>query len=182
MRSALLVLALAAAVLLAPGMSRAADETFEAPVKAAFLYHFSRFIEWPAHATADRGEFVICVVGKDPFGAVLDETVAGKKVGGRRLAVLREPDPETASRCAIVFVGTLAPERLSALLAELRERPVLLVGDSDFLRRGGTVQFTRDGNHVRIDIDPKRAEARGLRISSRLLSLARLVDAEGGAK
>jgi hypothetical protein len=161
------------------GLAAAADEAsaarFEAPVRAAFLYHFARFVEWPAEpAGRPPRDFTIGILGQDPFGPSLETAVAGKTVGGRPLVVLRTASVEAARRCEIVFVG-LEGEELARALDGLRGAPVLTVGDTDgFVQRGGMVSLARDENHVRLRINSDAARAAGLKVSSRLLSLARI--------
>ena len=163
---------------LAGAATAGADERagrFEAPVKAAFLYHFARFVEWPAEpAGRPSREFTIGILGENPFGSSLESAVAGKTVGGRPLVVRRASNVAEARRYEIVFVG-LEGEELTRALDGLRGAPVLTVGDADgFVRQGGIVSFARDENHVRLEINSDAARAAGLKVSSRLLSLARL--------
>lgn len=135
----------------------------EAQVRAAFLYNFLKFIEWPA---SGKQGLVIGVVSNPEFAKVLEETVGSKTVDGtpvttRRLASLAE-----AHDCNIVFVA--GPQTSVPLLPG-----VLTVGDDpDFLAAGGIVRFFLDDSRVRFQIQPERAKASGLQISARLLSVA----------
>jgi hypothetical protein len=164
-----------AAVAGAPA-SPAAGAT-EYKVKAAFLYNFTRFVEWPPDTLGDADEpFVIAVLGQDPFGPVLDETMAGKTVAGHRIEVRRFTRVDDVGAAQLVFVSASerasAPEILKAL-----ERPGLLtVGDTDgFAAHGGAINFTVRARRVRFQINPARAEQAGLKVSSQLLKLATLV-------
>jgi hypothetical protein len=148
----------------------AQDVSKEYRVKAAFLYNFVKFVEWPSRT--DPGPIVICVAGQNPFGSVLVETIRGETVVGRTLEsrVILEPD----GGCHVIFVP--AGANASAYLGAARGTPRLTVGESpDFIQQGGLVRFYLDAGTVRFEINRERAERSGLRISSRLLQLARLV-------
>ena len=144
-------------------------------VKAAFLYNFARFIEWPPEVFQDPGDpLTICVLGRDPFGRVLDDVVAGKKLDGRAFAVRRISDPIQSGVCRILFVSSSEPKRTWSGLAQARKPGVLIVGEGAGSRDGGAIfTFTLEGDHVRFEINTQAAELSNLRISSRLLSLAR---------
>jgi hypothetical protein len=155
-----------ALVLLASSALHAQNVPLEYRVKAAYLFNFAKFIEWPN----EPGPLTICVAGRNVFGDVLSETVKGETINGRPLAVrvLLEPEPG----CHITFVprGAAAP----AYLRAARGFPELTVGESpDFIAQGGIVNFVVEGGSVRFEIDTAAAEHSGLRISSRLLRLAR---------
>lgn len=153
----------------------AAQASLEYQVKAAFLLNFAKFIDWPPSAFADPDSALsICIVGKDPFGRGLDDLVQGEAVNGRKLAVRRlnrRPPPKT---CQIVFTqegGKQAGDTLTGF-----GPGVLTVGEGDtFIPQGGMIAFRIENRHVRFDIDPKAAESANLKISSKLLSVARSV-------
>ena len=174
----------ASAVLLArPGAAAAATvpptpppEEYE--VKAAFLYHFAHLVEWPGQPTPGE-PFVIAVVGSDPFENTLEEVLAGKSVRGQPVRVQRFAGPAQldGARVHILFVGRGADEAMRRSFPILAGQPVLTVGESeDFAERGGVIRFrvTPEGR-VAFDINQQRAEQSGLRISSQLLKLARIV-------
>ena len=152
------------------------EETLEYRIKAAFLYNFARFVEWPDESTRGVGHVVIGILGEDPFGSILDETVRGKKADGRPLLVKRLTNPEEAVSCALVFVGSSERKRTKTLLASLERLDVLTVGESaDFLDQGGMVNFVIEKERVRIDLNLHAARAAGLRVSSQLIRVAREV-------
>src|SRR5262245_16077410 len=161
---AALALALVSAL---PGAAQ--DAPLEYRVKAAYLFNFTKFVEWPAGAVSDGAPFPICVAGNNPFASALEDTIRGETVGGRslqsRLAEGNEP-------CQVLFVPhdvDPAPH-----LKRTRTQPVLTVGESpDFLKQGGIINFVRDGSKVRFEISQDAANRAQLRISSRLLRLAR---------
>jgi len=146
----------------------AQDVPLEYRVKAAFLFNFAKFVEWPPDTNA--GPLTICVAGRNVFGDFLAETVRGENINGRPLAVRVLLEPERG--CHILFVPRGAAT--SAYLRGTRSSPVLTVGEApDFIPQGGIVNFTVEGPSVRFEIDSQGAERAGLRISSRLLRLAR---------
>ena len=153
----------------------AQDVSKEYRVKAAFLYNFVKYVEWPAPAAT--GPIVVCVAGRNPFGTLLADIIRGETVAGRPLAarVILEPEPG----CHVLFVpsGANAP----AYLKSARGTPTLTVGEADdFIEQGGLVRFYLDNGTVRFEINRETADRSGLRISSRLLQLARIVPASSG--
>ena len=157
---------------------RAQDAGFdEYQVKAAFLYNFAKFVEWPPGTFANPQEPIgICIVGQSPFGLALDDTVRGKKIGDRAFAVRSVPDTQQATRCQIVFICASERKRTRALLDALKGAPALTVGETDdFTALGGIIGFKLDGTRVRIQVAVDVAEHTRLRISSKLLSLAEIV-------
>ena len=146
-------------------------------VKAAFLYNFAKFVEWPPGAFRNPTDRIaICVLGQDPFDGALEDAVKGKTLEGRPFAVLNISESRQAGRCQILFIGASEHKRVQAILAELRGSSALTVGETeDFAIRGGIVNFKLDGGHVRLEINVEAAAMAKLRISSKLLSLAQIV-------
>jgi hypothetical protein len=144
-------------------------------VKAAFLFNFARFVEWPEAVFGPPGApIVFGVLGEDPFGPALDETLEGKRINGRPLEARRFADLKHLQPCAVLFVSHLESKDLEETLEALREAPVLTVGEGHrFARLGGIVSFFLEDNRVRFQINAEAARRAGLRISSRLLELAR---------
>ena len=148
-------------------------------VKAAFLYHFVEFVDWPERSPLPRGTITIGVLGRDPFGDVLDKAVLGKTAAGRTLVIRRFASIETLEDCEILFVSASEMPHLPAVLARLRDAAVLTVGEGDkFARRGGMIGFFNEDNRVRLEVNRSASEKAGLRLSSKLLALARLVEAD----
>jgi hypothetical protein len=187
-RRSLAVLTLAAllstSLVLATSRTEASapDNLPEYAVKAAFLYHFAHFVEWSA-ARTNATTVTIGVLGKDPFGELLDNAVLGKTVAGRRVTVRRFTTIDDLQPCDILFVSSSEAARLPEVLARLGKSPVLTVGEADrFARRGGMIGFFFEDSRVRLEVNVGAADAAGLRISSKLLSVARLVRPEGGVR
>ncbi len=149
----------------------------EYEVKAAFLYNFAKFIAWPDSSFADpRAPFAICVLGTDPFGRTLDGALEGKTIGRHPVTLARLEDATQARRCQMVFVSSSESRRLREIEDRLRGASVLLVGEfAGFADAGGALQFIIEDNRVRFLINTDAAQRAGLRLSSKLLSVATVV-------
>ena len=149
----------------------------EYQVKAAFLYNFAKFIDWPSSAFTDpKQPLDICVYGRDPFGPALEDALLGKTIGERRVSIGRAMQFQDLVGCHVVFVSNSAHESAADLANRLKGRAVLLVGESDgFAASGGAIQFTIEDNRVHFVINPDAADRAGLKISSKLLALAKIV-------
>ncbi|HXX19525.1 MAG TPA: YfiR family protein [Candidatus Acidoferrum sp.] len=170
--------ALLVMILLAAASARAQESApTEYQLKAAFLYNFAKFIDWPRSSfVSDQSPFAICILGVDPFGAAIDDTLRGKAIRERPVVVQRAKDAADVRHCQIVFISASEKTRLSEILAALQGANTLIVGDTDrFADSGGTIQFMLEQNHVRFAINTDAAESAGLRISSRLLALSKIV-------
>jgi uncharacterized protein DUF4154 len=171
--AALLAAGLAAG---APPVDRAdGPPAGEYEVKAAFLFNFAKFVEWPEAALPADGTFVIAVLGADPFGHALDD-LEGRVVLGRRIVVKRWRDLGELAACQLLFVSASEDERLGDVLRAVASRPVLTVSDGDgFAERGVMINFRTRDRRIRFEINLERAETAGLKMSSQLLKLAALV-------
>lgn len=174
---------LLASALLTVGVSalgRAQSPT-EYEVKAVFLYNFAKFVEWPGVAgDAPNEPFVIGILGEDPFGKVLDETLRGKTVNGRTVVIARLLRAKDARGCHIVFISGSESRHLHSIFESLQGSNVLTVGETEgFARQGGAINFTLEESRVRFEINIEAAQRAGLKISSKLLSLAKIVRSAG---
>src|SRR5262245_16972670 len=145
-------------------------------VKAVFLFNFAQFVEWP-HSAFDspQSPIVIGVLGEDPFSRTLDDIVKGETVRNRQLVVARYRRVEDIATCHILFVSASEPQRYEPILATLRGRPTLTVGETDgFATRGGMVRFVSERNRVGLQVNVGAAKAAGLTISSNLLRPAKI--------
>jgi YfiR/HmsC-like len=169
-RSARLSLAI---LLTIPLIAAPAQPVDEYQVKALFLYNFAKFVEWPPEVLHDPSDpLVVCVLGQDPFGRMLDDAVAGKKVDGRSFVVRRIAAAREANVCRILFVGSSQSKRDVAVIATI-EPGVLTVGESNnATSEGMVINFTLEGANVRFKISTDAADRQKLRLSSKLLSLA----------
>lgn len=145
--------------------------TREYQVKAVFLYNFTQFVHWPPSG----GPFVIGVLGNDPFGAYLDETVAGEKVAGKPIVIKRYKETNDVNACHILFIS--ASQVSTETLTRLKSRNVLTVGDSgSFIKQGGMIRFYTENNKIRLQINLAAAKEANLEISSKLLRVADIVE------
>jgi len=169
---------IAAAVVFSCVLSAQAAKEFE--VKAAFLLNFAKFVDWPPSAfAATDSPMTICIMGRDPFGRAIDETVQGETVNGRKVTVQRLTAIPSPQACQVAYFGAVDKE-MARTLAALGPR-VLTVGEGEaFLRYGGIIAFVLENRRVRFDIDQTAAENASLRLSSKLLSVARSVEHRTG--
>ncbi len=146
----------------------------EYQVKAVFLSKFASFVTWPNQAFPDaKAPLTIGIWGVDPFGQHLAEAIQGEVIHGRPLTILRLQKDEDAAGCQILFIREKDMNRLSQILSPLKAKPVLTVGEvSQFTRRGGIVNFTLTEGRVQLEINPDEAARAGLKINSKLLSVA----------
>jgi len=125
--------------------------------------------------------FAICVLGEDPFGFVLDETVQGKTISGATVIAKRIVAIRDAETCRILFISPSEDSRLPEILKVLEGRSVLTVGEENqFTRRGGMINFRLENNRVRLAINVAATERAGLKVSSQLLRIASIVEAGRG--
>ena len=149
----------------------------EYQVKAAYLYNFGRFVKWPAGVAAGKGDsFPVCVLGRDPFGPILDSTLAGEALEGKPVVIRRIARPQDAADCRILFVSSTEEHHLKEILAAIDQAGVLTVSDMPgFSRRGGMIQFVVEGDRIRFEINLATAESAKLVLSSELLKVAAAV-------
>ena len=152
----------------------------ETQVKAAYLYNFGKFVTWQTDRVVTLDSLEICVLGKDPFGTVLDSTVAGDKIGGKKIIVRRLAKVEEANSCGILFIASPEQKRLGAILTAARHLDVLTVSDMpDFAEQGGMIGLITQGNRIRFEVNLDAAEQSHLALSSELLKVATRVIGKG---
>lgn len=160
----------------AAGRPARAQETaaeLEYRVKAAYLLNFTRYTEWPQAALAGpKAPLTVCVVGHDPFGTILDQTLESRRPSGPALRILRPARPGGAT-CHVAFIGATTTPILEAWLTAFATEPTLTVGEGEgFAMAGGMIGFVIVDETVRFEINTESVRAGGLRLSSRLLTLA----------
>jgi hypothetical protein len=154
-----------------------AQSATEYQVKAAFLFNFARFVEWPADAfpSADSA-LQICVLGQDPFGRDFEQVIVDKTVNGHRIEIAHPDGVPQARACQILFIAASEKARVPSILQGLKGASVLVVGDTPgFAGLGGAINFVIDDGRVRFEINLKAAELAHLKISARLLTVAKVV-------
>jgi hypothetical protein len=145
-------------------------------VKAAFLFNFAKFVEWPSGASTDSGPLVLGVMGSDRIADALSQTVKDKTAGGRTLTARRVSDSDDLARLHVLFVGVSEKSRLADVMKRVDDSSVLTVSDVDgFCQLGGMIRLMLEKNRVRFEINLEAAEHSGLKVSSKLLTLARTV-------
>jgi hypothetical protein len=149
----------------------------EYEVKAAFLYNFAKFVEWPAPSfKSETAPFVLGIVGEDPFGNALPAVVEHEQVKGRPVEIRHYREGEDFTGCHLLFISRSEAKRLRQLLPAADKNSILTVGeDADFLSQGGMINFALVNKSVRFDINKKATTQAGLKISSKLLAVARSV-------
>ncbi|MCW5979966.1 MAG: YfiR family protein [Bryobacteraceae bacterium] len=174
-RAAGILLCLSACIPAFSASQRAPEPPPEYHVKAAFLLNFTRFVEWPPEAFPnDESPFGVCVAGNDPFGGVLDAIFEGETANSRPVAIHRIKG-EVPKACHLLFIGA-SENHPGGLLAGLPPG-VLTIGEEEpFIRAGGVIAFVVEKRRVRFDINQTAARKAALKISSRLLSIARTVE------
>ena len=154
-----------------------AQEQDEYEVKAAFLFNFSKFMEWPQSSAS--GNFEICILGDNPFETALDQLTKGKVVNGRPIQVRRIKDPTDARPCQIAFASSAERVKAAKLVDAVRGAAVLTVGETpEFLRAGGMIALSTDGNHVDIVINDNAIQGAGIKVSAKLMLLAKKYKSE----
>jgi hypothetical protein len=159
------------AAVLSPVAGVAQANLGELAVKATYLYKFPPFVEWPAGGLPAGENFTLCIVGDDPFGAMLDRAVEGQQVKDRPIVVRRLAIFNGDGGCQMVYATGSSAQPVPAILAALRGKPILSVTDGERDAKG-MLNFVIADNRVRFEIDDKTAADSGFVISSKLLSLA----------
>jgi hypothetical protein len=147
----------------------------EYEVKAAYIYNFAKFVEWPVRVK-DRSDVIhVCIIGDDPFGPSL-ATIEGKTAGGRSLGTRRLTSLQQAGGCQMLYIADSEERDLERIVEAVKDTPVLTISDTKgFTQRGVMVNFYMENNKVLFEINPNAAMRAGLKISSALLRIARIV-------
>ena len=160
-------------LLTGPGSHAQESPLTEYQIKAAFIFNFAKFVEWPKAAFAATGSpIVIGIIGENPFHDDLARTVRNKTVDDHPLVIKHFRSPSEATNCQILFISTSEKSRLAEILEALKGASVLTVGETDrFTETGGMINFFQAGTKLRFRINQEAATKAGLKISSKLLSL-----------
>ena len=170
-----LVMMFIVALLIKPQVNAGSSQPSEYQIKAAFLYNFANFIDWPDGSFSDKtSPIILGVLGKDPFGRILNPA-EGKVIKNRKLTIKRFESLEDFEVCHILFISSSEKENLKRILAKLNSFGVLTVGDTGgFTQRGGVINFFKKDNKVRLEINLDAAKDGDLKISSKLLNVAKI--------
>jgi hypothetical protein len=158
-----------------PAGGQAGPEEYQ--VKAAFLFHFAQFVDWPTGVlNNDDPSLKLCIFDDEPRRQELQNILDGKAIGAREFHVRLISQPQELQVCNILFLSRDEARRQTAILKSLRGMPILTVGETpNFLADGGMIRFHIEEERIRFDINLGGAESSHLKISSRLLLLASLV-------
>ena len=173
-------LLLSLCLLLSFRATRTCAQTIQVPeyqLKAAFIYNFAKFITWPSNSFARAdAPIVLAVLGDDPFGATLPQTLAGKSVNGRPIEIIHFQRPEMVTNCHILFVARSETDRLVPALKTVAGRSVLTIGDFDrFAHRGGMINLFLESKAIRFEINANATERGGFKVSPKLGGLGKIV-------
>jgi YfiR/HmsC-like len=182
-RIGILIIALSVSLSWAPGalaQDRDSSNSSEYLIKAGFIFNFAKFVDWPPTTFAQPDSpIVIGILGTDPFGAIIDQIVQDKKIGGRGFVVKRlkwGTDLKDLKECKILFVGASERVHIDELVQIVKGLPILTVGETPgFAEHGGVIRLVLEDNRVRFEVNVDAARQAGLTISSRLLTLARII-------
>jgi len=159
------------------GADQAQAQSKEYQIKAAFLFNFAQFVKWPGTSfpTPDA-PFCIGILGDDPFGGALEETIQGETIDNRKLTLQHARNFEELQGCQMIFVSKSEESHVGQILSQLDSKPILLVSDiNSFAKSGGAIGFYLQEGKVRFAINPSTAQRGGLRVSSQLLNLGKIV-------
>ncbi len=167
------------------GMNLYAQATSkEYQIKAAFLFNFMQFVEWPPTVFKNADDpFRIGVLGQDPFNAALEETVQGETISNHKIIVEHATQVDNLKNCQLIFISKSEKKYVTEILSALDDKPILTVSEIEgFAERGGGINFYLEGNKVRFEVNPDAAQHDGLKVSSQLLSLGKIVETAKEAK
>jgi hypothetical protein len=166
---------LATVLLLSPQLAAQTQSEFK--VKAAYVFNLTKYVEWPAAGN----QVGICVVGEGPMAQALGE-LAGKVSESRRIIVVASPSDADLKRCDLVYITYSSPKKIASVLEKLSGRSVLTVGEvTSFTRLNGMMALLTVGEHIQIEVNLQACQRASLKVSSKLLSLARIVTSSASA-
>lgn len=181
-RTSSTLLSLLMVLMLGPRRAPAQPVDAEYKFKAVYLYNFLQFVEWPARAFPEATTpITIGVLGENPFGPILDQTVTGEHIKGREIVVRQCSNIEEIKGCHLLFVGKSEKARLGPILSQTSDASMLTVSEVEgFVEQGGVINFFIQDGKLRFAINLAAAEKADLKISSKLLRLAKLVNTQNG--
>jgi hypothetical protein len=167
--------ALVSAILALGGPAQAGPDK-EHRVQAVFLFNFAQFVDWPESAfQGPKDSLVVGILGDDPFDDFMDDVVKGESVRDHPIVVKRFKRIEDIKECHVLFIGANEASRLNGMLASLKDRKILTVGESrDFLAHGGMIRFVEEDGKVRFKINLDAVQEADLSVSSKLLKVAQV--------
>jgi len=175
-----LLIVASALIFIVPQVWSQSEPLNDYQVKAAYLYTFTKFVEWPPEVSSDsNAPVVLGIVGKDPFGKSLTDLIAGKSVNGKKVVAKQFKEGQDLRNCQVLFVSTSEKNRLTQILGELNGSSVLTVSEIEgFAQSGGMIALVLENNKVKLEINLEAAARAHLKMSAKMLAVARIV-AEG---
>ena len=173
---------IALATVNAPLHLAAQDALLQSRIKAAYLFNFAKFVDWPTQALPEAtSPIIVGLLGKDVFEGELERSVSAKSINGRPLVIRRFPEGEDFRSCHILFISPSEKRRVPQILERLKGTSVLTVSEIEqfsALGSGGMITFFRQQNTIKFEINLDNAEKAGLKISSKLLQVAKVIRSE----
>jgi hypothetical protein len=158
------------------------QDVTEPSLKAAFVYNFAKFTEWPADVLPASASFIACVLGDGPLGDALERSVKGRVLSGRSVSVSRVTPEGPLRACHLLYMSGVSAAQVAAVVASLKGAPVLTIGDIDhFTSLGGIAHVFVENGRMRFELSLERAKLSRLQLSSKLLALAARIDDGAGA-
>jgi len=156
----------------------------EYQLKAVFLFNFTQFVEWPSQSfSSEEAPMVIGILGKDPFGSYLEETIAGEKINGHPLVIRRFETIDDIGACQILFINPADKSKTRSVIEELKGRNILTVSDApEFLQQGGMIRFFTKRDKINLQVNLEATKSAELVISSKLLRLVEIFAPKRAAK
>jgi hypothetical protein len=157
-------------------LARGEEPSREYGLKAAFIYNFAQFTVWPDSAfSAADAPFIVAVIGTDPFGDALQAVMEGKKIGNHPVLINHLKSDDEIKGCHLLFVPASQQDKYDSIFKAVADLPILTVGETqDILPAGGAIRFLIEDNKIRFEVNLDSAKKAGLKISSKLLSLAKI--------
>jgi hypothetical protein len=158
-----------------------ADGPSEYQIKAAFLFSFAHFVVWPSvpPSTTNTAPILIGVLGEDPFGASLDETVRNEEIQGRKINIVRSRHFDDLSNCQILYISKSEADHLATIISDLQNKPILSISDMEgFAVNGGIIRLYVIGKKVRFEINQAAAINHQLKLDAQLLSLGKVIESK----
>ena len=158
-----------------PVLAQATSREYQ--LKAVFLFNFTQFVEWPANAFEnDQSPLVIGVVGENPFGIYLEQTISGEKINGHPLEVQYYKTEEELKTCHILFINMREAKKLEQALTAVSGKNTLTISDqTDFLKLGGMIKFMTNNNKIKLQVNMDACKESKMVLSSKLLRLAEII-------
>ncbi len=152
----------------------------EYEVKAAYIFNFAKFIEWPADYLNNPDTIYLCIYKNDPFGIILEKTMIGRKANGKDWKIKRINNIDELGKCHILFFSEINKHEVMQIIDKLKDKPIVTIGDEelDFCEYGGVVNFTPQFSEYQFEINKEVVNRLKIKISPKLLLLAKIISSK----